>query len=358
MMTSIRKMQQQGGAIPRWALATGDTGSMIGTPADILIAETYLKGIPVTDVEELYDELYAHATGPVELGGRGCMEEYLDAGYMAFDTECRAPTSSTLEYAHHDFAVAQLADALGHDSDADELYAQAGNWANLFDPETGFFRGKTTDGEWKEPFDPGDFADDYTEANAWHYRFHVPHDAAGLAEAFGSAEAMIEAMDETFGLASGYDDQDLPNLYYWQGNEPSIHAVWMFAELGRPDLAQKWSRWILDETYSTDAGGLAGNDDCGTLSAWYVFAALGFYPLMATDVYLVGSPVYEQAVLRLPAGDLTVTAQGAGADNVYVQSVELNGVALDEPWFRHADIADGGTLAFVMGPQPSSWGVE
>ena len=358
MMTSIRKMQEQGGAIPKWALATGDTGSMIGTPADILISEAYLKGIPVTDVEDLYEELYAHATGPVEQSGRSCMEEYVEAGYMAFDSDCRAATSSTLEYAHHDFGVAQLADALGHAADAAELYAQAGNWANLFDPETLFFRGKTTEGEWKEDFDPGHFSDDYTEANAWHYRFHVPHDAEGLAEAFGGTEVMVEAMDETFELASEWDDMDLPNLYYWQGNEPSIHAVWMFAELGRPDLAQKWSRWILDATYSTEAGGLAGNDDCGTLSAWYIFAALGFYPLMATDVYLVGSPMYEQAVLHLPGGDLTVTAEGASDEDIYVQSVSLNGVPLDVPWFRHADVAGGGSLDFVMGPQPSSWGLE
>jgi len=356
MLISIRKMQEQGGSIPKWALATGDTGSMIGTPADLMIAESYLKDIPVLDVDDLYEELYAHATGPVSQSGRDCMDEYLSMGYLPFDSDCGDATSKTLEFAHHDFGVAQLASALGRGDDADELMEQSLSYANLFNPETQFFQGKTSEGEWKDPFDPTDFAEDYTEANAWHYRFHVPHDTEGLADLFGSQEDLVNAMESAFEQATDHPDPSLPNLYYWHGNEPGIHTVWMFDQAGRPDLTQLWSRWIMDTEYGTTADGLAGNDDCGTLSAWFVFAALGFYPVMATDTYLVGSPMFEQAVLHLPGGELTVTAEGAGPDNVYVQSVELDGQPLDVPWFVHRDISDGGALHFVMGPDPSSWG--
>ena len=349
MLTSIRMMQQQGGSIPKWALATGDTGSMIGTPADLMISQSYLKGIPVKDVDALYDEMYDHATGPVDQSGRDCMETYLSLGYLPFDGDCGDATSKTLEFAHHDFGVAQLAGALGHTADAEELYEQALSYANVWNPETQFFQGKTEDGEWKDPFDPTDFAEDYTEANAWHYRFHVPHDTAGLSALFGSDEAMVDAMVESFEGAAEHPDPSIPNFYYWHGNEPSIHTVWMFDELGRPDLAQKWSRWIMDTEYRTTPDGLAGNDDCGTLSAWYVFAALGIYPVMATDQYMIGSPIFESAVLHLPGGDLTITAENAGPDNVYVQSVTLDNVAMEEPWLRHEDIASGGTLEFVMG---------
>ena len=356
MLISIHKMQEQGGSIPKWALATGDTGSMIGTPADIMIPESYLKGIPVTGVDDLYEEMYAHATGPVDQSGRDCMDTYDELGYLPFDSECGDATSKTLEFAHHDFGVAQLAQALGHSGDADDLTEQSLRYTNLWNPDTQFFQGRTTEGDWKDPFDPTDFADDYTEANAWHYRFHVPHDPDGLSALFGSDEAMVDAMVDAFEQATTHPDPSLPNLYYWHGNEPGIHTVWMFDQVGRPDLAQQWSRWIMDTEYRAAPDGLAGNDDCGTLSAWYVFAALGFYPVMATDTYLIGSPIFEQATIHLPAGDLVITAEGAGPDNPYVQSVTLNGTALTDPWFQHEAIAGGGTLDFVMGPDPSSWG--
>ena len=356
ILISMRRMQEQGGSVPKWALHTGDTGSMIGTPADIVFADSYLKGLTDGyDVDEILDELVAHATSEVAAGGRSCMQWYLDLGYVPFE-ECGDATSRTLEFAVNDFAVAQLAYARSEDAIADELYAQSLNYLNLWNPETGFFQGRTVDGAWKDPFDPTDFADDYTEATAWQYLWHVQHDAAGLADLMGGVDAFAERMEEMFQLTADQEESPLPSLYYWQGNEPDIHAPFMAAELGRPETTQRWVRWIMENEYDITPAGLAGNDDCGTLSAWYVFAALGIYPIVATDRYTVASPIFDEVVLHLPAGDLTITAANAGPDNVYVESLTLNGQPVDAPLLTHSALAGGGTLEFVMSPSPTDWG--
>ncbi len=356
MVLSLQRMLEQGGGIPRWALATGDTGSMIGTPADQVIADSYLKGITDFDAEAMLDEMIRHADGTAEHGGRSCIEDYLTYGYVPSD-DCGDATSRTLEFAYNDFAVAQLAAALGRDDDAERLYEQSRSYVNQWNPDTMFFQERFADGTWLEDFEPTAFSDDLTEATAWQYRWHVQHDADGLIELFGGAESFASELERMFELTEANPSDPLPNVYYWHGNEPVLHAVYMGAQAGRPDITQRWVRWIMATEYDTTPGGIAGNDDCGTLSAWYVFSALGFYPVVATERYIVGSPVFDEAVLHLAGGDLTIAAEGAGPDAVFVHDVALNGSTLAEPWFVHSDIVHGGRLDLVMGSEPGTWGM-
>ncbi len=360
MLISVEKMQQQGGHLPKWALHTGDTGSMIGTPIDQMVADSYLKGIRGYDVDAMLDEMIAHATGGGMGGDRSCIAEYLDHGYVTMDSECDMSVSRTLEFAYNDYAVAQLADALGRSADAAALYEQSTSYQNLYNDEHGFFVGRNADGSWREDFDPESFNNpDYTEASAYQYLWHVQHDPLGLAALMGGPDVLVERLDQLFEDTIELEEElmeGVPSYYYWHGNEPDMHAAYLFDQVGRPDLTQKWVRWIMAEKYGTDPGGIAGNDDCGTLSSWYVFSALGFYPVPGTVEYLVGSPIFDRATVHLPDGDLVITAEGARPDAPYVQSAAVNGGSLDVPWITHEQIASGGTLDFVMGDAPSSWG--
>jgi predicted alpha-1,2-mannosidase len=198
------------------------------------------------------------------------------------------------------------------------------------------------------------FDENYVEGNAWHWSFYAPHDALGLIDLYGSPEAFVAKLSHAFEAAmQGPDNGVLPDVFYWHGNEPDLFNAYLFNYADRPDLTQKYVRWILDAKYADTPGGLDGNDDCGTLSAWYVFSALGFFPLAGSDVYLIGSPLFDGATLHLPGGDLVVTVQNNSAENIYVQSVLFNGELVTEPFFAHAQLAGGGTLEFFMGPEPA-----
>jgi predicted alpha-1,2-mannosidase len=360
MLISLERMLEQGGGLPQWALHTGDTGSMIGTPVDQVIAGSYLKGIRGYDVEAMLDEMIDHTTGEATEGDRSCMDEYLDLGYVAMDGECDKGTSRTLEFAYNDFAVAQLADALGRTAEADELYEQSLSYVNLWSEETQFFTGRMLDGSFDPDFYPENFnSPDLCEASAWQYLWHVQHDVDGLAELMGGPDVLVERLDGLFEDTIELQEElmeGVPSYYYWHGNEPDMHAAYLFDQVGRPDLTQKWVRWIMEDAYTPDPDGIPGNDDCGTLSSWYVFSALGFYPIPATDTYLIGSPIFTSATVHLPDGDLVITADGAGPDALYIQSAAIGGAPLDEPWIRHDQIAAGGELEFVMGDTPSDWG--
>ena len=331
---------------------------MIGTSADIVLADSWLKGATDFDVETAWSYMWDHARGPVCCAGRSGIEEYLSLGYVAADLE-DGSVSKTEEYAWDDWALSGLATALGHDAEAATLLAQSRTIDALWDPEVGFFRGRNADGTWAEFSGPTHLQDCYTEGNAWQHLWLTPH-VDLLDEVMGGREAMLARLEEFFDLsAADWEDNTLdywlPLPYYWHGNEPDIHAPYIFSAAGRPHLTQEWVRWIMDIHYDLGPNGLAGNDDAGTLSAWYVWSALGFYPLAGSDRYYVGTPAFDRAVVHLPGGDLTVEATGL-AEGHYVQSVTLDGAALEVPWFTHDAIADGGTLTFVLGAEPSGWG--
>jgi predicted alpha-1,2-mannosidase len=374
MVQSLVRMYEQGGCIPRWPYGVGESSVMIGTPADMVIAESHLKGITGFDVDKAYEGMRKMATEAMPDGslcqGRNGFAEWASLGYVATDRADQA-VSRTLEYAIADFAVSNLAAALGHADDASLFAGRAGNWKNLWSDKLKLFVPRRADGTLVEDIDPlnafeigGDRP--YTEGDAIQYRWLVPHDMAGLRDAFGSAEAMLAALSEFFDNAvpeqaaifsEPHDDvwwMTNPPKWYWHGNEPDIHAAYMFLEAGRPDLTHKWVRWIADTLYTTAPDGIPGNDDCGTLSAWWIFSSLGFYPVPGSDRYLVGTPFFPRAEVDLAGGTLVVEAPAVSATNIHVQSVTIDGKPLAEPWFRHADIAGGALLRFEMGPAPSA----
>jgi predicted alpha-1,2-mannosidase len=358
MAQSLVRMAEQSGGLPRWPLATSDSGSMIGTSADVVLAETYLKGVTDFDVQAAYGFMTAHATGPVAVGGRSGIEEYLSLGYVAADVTSGS-VSKTQEYAWDDFALSNLAAALGEEADAAQFAQQSRTITRVFDPGLGFFRGRNADGSWVPEIVLDYWLDFYVEGDAWQYVWLTPHPDL-LVELLGGRDAVVTRLDELFTQAKDYWENSglgtwAPNPYYWQGNEVDLHAPYLYAALGRPAGTQKWVRWIMSQFYGLGPKGLPGNDDCGTMSAWYVFSALGFYPLAGSDLYFIGTPAFSLATVRLPGGDLVIEAEGRDRGD-YVQSVALDGAPLEVPWFHHGDIVDGATLHFVLGAEPSSWG--
>ena len=324
---SLIKMYEQGGDLPKWPMGKGYTGTMIGTHADSVIAEAYIKGVNDFDAETAYEGMRRHATQPVPNAGRSDMEHYTTLGYCTTDNTSKAP-SKTLEYVYDDYCVGVMARELGYEADADMFFQRARNYAHLWDPKTRFFRGKDSAGNWFQPFSPRwPFAEEYVEGDAWHYLWFVPHDVPGLMDLFGGTEPYIAKLTAFFQEASVRPDTFLPDVYYWHGNEPDIHSVYMFNEAGRPDLCAKWVRWIMETKYRDAPDGIDGNDDGGTLSSWYVFSSLGFFPMNPCDGrYMIGSPLFEEAVLHLPGGDLVVRTANNEGENIYVQSASLNGL--------------------------------
>jgi predicted alpha-1,2-mannosidase len=353
---SLIRMYEQGGDLPRWPMGRGYTGCMIGTHADSVIAEAWLKGVGDFDVETAYQGMRRHALGPVPNAGRDDMEHYSSLGTCTTDHTGQAP-SKTVEYAYDDFCVGGLARELGYEEDAALFLRRAGNYARLWDPETGFLRGRDSSGAWYEPFLPlWPFAEEYVEGDAWHWLWFAPHDVPGLISLFGGPGPFVDKLDFFFRSAREQPDTFLPDLYYWHGNEPDIHAAYLFNEAGRPDLTAEWVRWILRDKYGDRPDGIDGNDDGGTLSSWYIFSALGFYPLNPCDGrYMIGSPIFDTATLHLPGGDLVVSAENVSGENLYVQSARLHGRLLEHPWFHHREIRNGGRLELVMGPVPGAW---
>lgn len=365
---SLHAMASISGFFPKWPIATGEAGTMIGSSADIVIADAYIKGVKNFDAEGAYGILRAAAADMAEppggRGGRSNVVPYMQHGYVPADIG--RSVSHTLEYAHDDLGLANLAAALGKMEDAAMFTERSKSHRNVFDPKTGFLRAKAADGTFVEAnYNPYSLTDNYAEANGWHSLW-AQHDILGIAELLGGKQPFVDKLTQFF--EEGKTDIDerpiednfasaAPRSAYWHGNEPCIHAAYAFAQVGRADLTQKWARWAADAHYSDKPSGLPGNDDGGTMSAWYLFTAAGFYPIPGTDRYIVGAPRFPRLEITLPGGTLVVEAPKASAENIYVQSVTWNGAPLTTPELRHGDIAGGGTLHFDMGPSPGAFGV-
>jgi len=351
---SLAAMKTQGGYVPKWPMGGGEGGSMIGAHGASVAADSYLKGITDFEIDTLYDGLKQILSGPLppgayaELGG---IQDFIDKGFVNVDGESGS-VSKTLEYAYDSFCMAEWAKALGKKDDAAMWASRAGNYKHLWDPKTQFFRAKHKDGSFTEPFDPRYWSFDgnpeYVEGSAWQWLWFVPHDEQGLRGLFGSDQAFVQKLEFFFAEAKLGFDFLLPTTFYYHGNEPDIDAAFLFSAAGRPDLTQKWSRWILETNYKTTPDGLIGNDDGGTLAAWYVFAALGLYPKPCVPGYSVTAPLFDKATVHLPGGDLVVQATGAAAGKVKVKTASWNGKVLTDMWLSHAEVAKGGTLVLAM----------
>ena len=361
-LNSLVAMAEQGaGVIPRWPQGAGYTGSMFGDSADIMITESYLKGITGFDVEAAYEAMKYTSETAVKRDGRDYIDMYNEYGFVPQDL---APgdesVSRTLEYAWEDAAIANLATALGYTEDAEKYAAKSMYYKNVFDDDTKYFRARNSDGTFTNRFSPymtsfydmimiNKYADYYAEGSARQWRWSALHDIDGMIELFGSKEYFVSELEDFMEDASANMAAVDPGHGFWIGNQHDIHTPYLFSNAGRSDLTQKWVRWTLANRFSTDINGLDGNDDGGTISAWYVFSALGFYPLAGSTNYWLGSPNIDSAEIRLSNGNvLKITAENQSPDNVYVSSVKLNGVEQDGIYVTHEQLMAGGELVFKM----------
>lgn len=364
MAVSLVKMCEQGGVLPRWPSGYGYTGSMIGASADIVLSETYQKGIRNFDVETAYQAMKKAALGidPPQKGfrPREGIEKYMKYGYCPADSMDQA-VSKTLEYAYADDAIAKLATALGNREDSALFSKRALYYRNVWNPETQYFHPRNADGSFVDKFDPlmltyfdfdEEYTNDYVEGCAEQWRWAVFFDAPGLISLFKDSGYFVSELNHFFEKADPERGTWNPGSYYWHGNEPDIHAAYLFNSAGRPDLTQKWVRWVLENKYGAGYDGLDGDDDAGTLSAWYVFSSLGLYPVAGSDVYQIGAPLFEKATIQLGENQLQLQTKNFSPENIYVQKVWLNGVLLNRWLLKHDEIANGGTLLFGMSDDP------
>ncbi len=365
MVVSLIKMLEQGGWLPRWPSGHGYSNSMLGTPADIVIAETYLKGIRDFDVEKAYQAMRQTALAPTPSGaafsGREGVEHYLNYQYCPAGLLDES-VSRTLEFGWADRAISLLAESLGKHEDAALFREHSQFYRNLWNTNTQYFQPRDAQGKFVEPFKPllltymdrgGKFTKDYVEGSALQWRWAAPYDADGMISLFKSRDYFVEELNAFFAKSDPAMGTWTPGSYYWHGNQPDIHAAYLFNDAGRPDLTQKWARWILDYKYGDGYAGLDGNDDAGTLSAWYIFSALGLYPVAGSDNYQLGAPLFEQAEVKLKAKPLIIVAENYAPNHPYVSQVRLNDVPLDRTWLRHAEIEQGGILRFAMSAEPT-----
>jgi predicted alpha-1,2-mannosidase len=348
---------------PRWKLGPREVFCMPGSWCDVIISDAYIKGITDFDTEAAWKLVYKNATvvNDESRGRRDNLADYLERGYVTYPNYISV--TKTLEHAYCDFNIAKFAEALGKKEQVPLFYAKAKNYKKLWDPKTAFFRGKDKDGNWSYPdtFDPltytGKGNNDYCEGNAWQWLWHVMQDTQGLIDLMGGDAAFKAKMDAFLTVQGGHHGTREFGQY-WHGNEPDQHALYAYNYVGAPAKAAEKIRRVLAKEYRNDPWGLSGNEDAGQLSAWYIFSAMGFYPyLHSVPEYTIGSPLFDDVTLHLPNGKTCVIiAKSNSAENMYVHSLAINGKPWDKTFLRHADIVNGATIEFVMGPQPSTWG--
>jgi len=366
VIDSMVAFQQESayGMLPVWSYQGQETWCMIGYHAVPVIADAYMKGIRGFDAKAALKAM----TDTASYGPYDGLQYYMQLGYVPIDKEKEA-ASKTVEYAFDDWSLARMAEAMGDKATAAQFYKRAGNWHNVFDSKTGFVRAKKTDGSFNEPFDPAavGYGSDYTEGDAWQYSWYEPQDVGGLIKAIGGQDRLNAKLDAVFDTQ--VDPKEFANVedisgligYYAHGNEPSHHIAYLYDYTGEPWRTQERLKQIMDSQYAPKPDGLAGNDDLGQMSAWYVFTALGFYPVApGSDEYVIGRPFLDKAVLNLPNGKkFTVIAENLSDANRYVGAVTLDGKPLDRVYLTHAEIMAGGTLKFSMQASPNkSWGTQ
>lgn len=365
-LKSLVDMADCGGVLPRWPMGEGYTGSMLGCPANIVFAESYLKGYDF-DVQKVYGYMKKSAETFDNKENREYSELYDRYGYVPDDLVRDGyrglSVSRTLEYSWADSVIAMFAEILGKTGDAEKYGSRAMNYKNVWNPDTKYFQARNSDGSWGvlKPHMTA-FYDDilgfkfskaYCEGSARQWRFSALNDIDGMIELFGSDEYFVKELEKFMKDASLNRAAVNPGDGYWIGNQHDIHTAYLFSNAGRPDLTQKWVRWTLKNRFSTDINGLDGNDDGGTLSSWYIFSSLGFYPVAGTDKYWIGSPAVENAQITLGNGKaLTVRVNNQSEKNIYVKSVSLNGIKLDGITVSHTELTAGGELTFEMTDRP------
>lgn len=369
MQQGLLNAYKEGGFLPEWS-SPGYRNIMIGNNSASVVADAYIKGLRGYDINTLYEALLkgANNEGPVTAVGRAGVKYYNELGYVPYDVNIRENAARTLEYAYDDFTIYQLAKALGRPAAEIDLYAKrCMNYRNLFDQETKLMRGKNQDGSFQKPFNPFKWGDAFTEGNSWHYSWSVFHDVQGLINLMGGKEVFIKMLDSVFNLPPVFDhsyygsviheirEMQIMNMgQYAHGNQPIQHMIYLYNFGGQPWKTQYWVRRVMQQLYKPTPDGYCGDEDNGQTSAWYVFSAMGFYPVCpGTSQYVIGTPLFKKLTLSLENGKKFMIEAPASSDaNFYIKSATLADKPLLRNWLSHGEILKGGTLQFQLAASP------
>jgi predicted alpha-1,2-mannosidase len=356
---------KESGWLPEWA-SPGHRDCMIGSNSASIIADAYIKGIKSPEIQTLYEALLKNSEneGPVSSVGRKGAEYYNKLGYVPYDVKINENVARTLEYAYADFTMWQLARALGRPQEEIDRFAKRSqNYRSVFDPETKLMRGKKKDGEFMSPFNPFKWGDAFTEGNSWHYTWSVFHDVEGLMELMGGQKPFVSMLDSVFNLPPVYDDsyygvkiheitemQTMQMGNYAHGNQPIQHMIYLYNYAGEPWKSQYWLREVMNRLYSANADGYCGDEDNGQTSAWYIFTALGFYPVCpGTDQYVIGAPLFKKATIHLENGKQVVIDAPANSEtHRYVKSANVDGKPYSQMYLTHEQLLNGVNMDFEM----------
>lgn len=362
---------KESGFFPEWA-SPGHRGCMVGNNSASVLVDAYMKGICVDDVETLYEGLVYgtnHVHPQVASTGRLGHEYYNELGYVPYDVKINENAARTLEYAYNDWCIYQLAKALDRPKKEIKLYAErAMNYKNLFDSESKLMRGKNVDGTFQAPFSPLKWGDAFTEGNSWHYSWSVFHDPQGLIDLMGGDDMFVTMLDSVFSVPPVFDDSYYGGVIheiremtvmnmgnYAHGNQPIQHMIYLYDYAKQPWKAQYWLRQVMDRLYSPTPDGYCGDEDNGQTSAWYVFSALGFYPVCpGSNQYVLGAPLFKKATIHFENGkDLVINAPENSPENFYIGKMTFNGKEYTKNYFTHSDLLQGGTVECEMVDQPN-----
>lgn len=370
MQEGLINAYKEGGFLPEWS-SPGFRNIMVGNNSASVVSDAYIKGLRGYDINILYEALLkgANNEGPMTAVGRKGVEYYNELGYVPYDVKINENAARTLEYAYDDFAIYQLGKALGRPKSETDLYAKrAMNYKNLFDKESNLMRGKNKDGKFQAPFNPLKWGDAFTEGNSWHYSWSVFHDIEGLKELMGGNKEFVRMLDSVFIMPPVFDDSyyggviheiremQVMNMgQYAHGNQPIQHMLYLYNYAGQPWKSQYWVRRVMDQLYKPTPDGYCGDEDNGQTSAWYVFSAMGFYPVCpATDQYVFGTPLFKKLTVSLENGKkLVINAPSNSDRNLYVQKISMNNKAVNRNWIGHQEILKGATLQVDMGASPA-----
>ena len=371
MQEGLANAYLESGFLPEWA-SPGHRGCMVGNNSASVVADAYLKGLRGYDAETLWKAGThgANAVHPkVSSTGRLGWEYYNKLGYVPYDVKINENVARTLEYAYDDWCIYQFGKSLGKsEKELAQYKKNAMNYKNVFDKETNLMRGRNQDGKFQTPFSPLKWGDAFTEGNSWHYSWSVFHDPQGLINLMGDKETFVQMLDSVFNVPPLFDDSyyggviheiremQIMNMgNYAHGNQPIQHMIYMYNYAGQPWKAQYWIREVMDKLYTAHADGYCGDEDNGQTSAWYVFSAMGFYPVCpGANQYVIGTPYFDKMTLHLENGKtMTITAQNCSQENKYIQSLSVNGTPSTKNFFTHDQLMRGGNIQYVMGSTPN-----
>jgi len=370
MQEGLANAFKEGGFLPEWS-SPGFADVMIGNNSASVVADAYIKGLRGYDIETLWKAVVhgANNEGPMDAVGRRGVSYYNSLGYVPYDVQINENAARTLEYAYDDFAIYQLGKALGKpESEIGIFKKRAYNYKNVFDTSTGMMRGKNKDGKFQSPFNPFKWGDAFTEGNSWHYTWSVFQDIDGLSKLMGGKKKFEAKLDEVFSLPPVFDDSyygsviheiremQIMNMgQYAHGNQPIQHMIYLYNYAGAPYKTQYWTRQVINKLYKPTPDGYCGDEDNGQTSAWYVFSALGFYPVTpATNQYVLGAPLFKEATIHLDNGKkIEIKAPQNSQENIYVESLKVNNQPYSKNWLNHQELMKGAVLNFDMKAQPN-----